>query len=233
MNYSELEYLKIHELNLFALEQKLKSGILKLEDLEDFMKDKGSVTINNELTTHVEWIALHPKLQDNLNYYPLEIPVEKTFDYLRREDIERFLPRFTAFFEANDAQSVCTDFQGLREMQKDGEYNTLISSTKIYEGKLLTLHAPLKSLGVIAPKIEKALELDHFMRNNYEKFASLTKTEKEILGLIASGYSSQEIADMKFISVATANTHRRNLKRKLEVKHFRELLRFAQAFDLV
>lgn len=101
------------------------------------------------------------------------------------------------------------------------------------EAKLPTPHSPLKNLGEITPKIEKALELNDFMKKNYEKFASLTKTEKEILQLLALGYSNKEVSNIKCISVTTVQTHRRNLKKKLEIKHFRDLLRFAQAFDLV
>lgn len=233
MNYSELESIRLQELNLIALEKKLKKGELKFEELGDFMQDKSFVAINNGATLTVEKLSMHTKLQNSLNYYPSEVPVGKAFDYVKKEDLIRLVPRFINFFKSHDLHSVCTDFEGFREMQRGGNYNTLMISAKIYNNKLLKINSPIKNLGTIAPKIEKALELDAFMRKSYEKFASLSKSEKEVLQLLASGYSNQEIADRKFISVTTVQTHRRNLKKKLYVKHFRDLLRFAQAFDLV
>lgn len=57
--------------------------------------------------------------------------------------------------------------------------------------------------------------------------AELTKREKEILCLVAEGYTSQEIADKIFIAVTTVNTHRRNLLQKIDVTNDNQLVRFA------
>lgn len=54
-------------------------------------------------------------------------------------------------------------------------------------------------------------------RSIYE--VPLTKREKEILKLIAEGFSSQQIADKLFISLRTVETHRLNINQKLDVKN--------------
>jgi DNA-binding NarL/FixJ family response regulator len=55
----------------------------------------------------------------------------------------------------------------------------------------------------------------------------LTKREKEILKLIAEGFSSQEIADKLFISLRTVETHRLNINQKLNVKNTAGLVKEA------
>ena len=60
----------------------------------------------------------------------------------------------------------------------------------------------------------------------------ITRREREVLGLIAKGFSSQEIADFLFISLRTVDTHRYNLLQKLDVKNAAGLLRAAIEMDL-
>ncbi|MFC5046489.1 response regulator [Aquimarina hainanensis] len=55
----------------------------------------------------------------------------------------------------------------------------------------------------------------------------LSKSERQILTLIGQGKSSSEIAAIRFNSVSTIETHRKNIIRKLGLKGKGELLRYA------
>lgn len=55
----------------------------------------------------------------------------------------------------------------------------------------------------------------------------LTKREREILGLIADGFSNKEIGEKLFISHRTVDTHRTNLMKKLDVNNIAGLIGFA------
>ncbi|WP_103865559.1 response regulator transcription factor [Aquimarina sp. I32.4] len=55
----------------------------------------------------------------------------------------------------------------------------------------------------------------------------LSKSEREILTLIGRGKTSSEIAAIRFNSVSTIETHRKNIIRKLGLKGKGELLRYA------
>lgn len=55
----------------------------------------------------------------------------------------------------------------------------------------------------------------------------LTQTEIEVVRLIADGLTTKEIANKKFVSFHTINTHRKNIFRKLEIKNTSELVIFA------
>ena len=55
----------------------------------------------------------------------------------------------------------------------------------------------------------------------------LTRREKEILSLIAKGFTDKEIAEQVFLSPLTITTHRKNILSKLGLKNKVELTRFA------
>ena len=62
---------------------------------------------------------------------------------------------------------------------------------------------------------------------------NLSKREKEVLGLIAKGLISKEIADKLFISVNTVNTHRQRIIEKLEVSNSAEAIQYAVMHGLI
>ena len=62
---------------------------------------------------------------------------------------------------------------------------------------------------------------------------AITEREEEILKLVAEGHTSQEIADMLFISVKTVERHRANLLQKLGLKDRLELTRYAIRVGLI
>lgn len=55
----------------------------------------------------------------------------------------------------------------------------------------------------------------------------LTNREREILQLIAEGYTSREIADMLHLSVKTVQNHRSKIMRKLDLHDRGELIKYA------
>jgi DNA-binding NarL/FixJ family response regulator len=61
----------------------------------------------------------------------------------------------------------------------------------------------------------------------------LSRREKEILELIAEGYTNPQIAEKLFVSPFTVDSHRKNLLAKLGVKNTAMLIRFAVEHKLV
>jgi DNA-binding NarL/FixJ family response regulator len=70
-------------------------------------------------------------------------------------------------------------------------------------------------------------EASEFVRNR------LTPREREIVQLLAEGKSSKEVAAALSISVKTAETHRANLMRKLQLHTVSELVRYAVRNQIV
>ncbi len=78
------------------------------------------------------------------------------------------------------------------------------------------------------------LMTERYVRNLQQSYSPdqpgtvhLTNREKEILKLIAEGYTSHEISKILFISPRTVDTHRSNLMQKLEIKNTAGLVRYA------
>ena len=62
---------------------------------------------------------------------------------------------------------------------------------------------------------------------------ALTPRQKEILRLVAEGFTNREIAEQLDISVRTVEVHRFNLMRRLRVRNVAQLLRQALLLRLL
>ncbi|WP_309144703.1 response regulator transcription factor [Bacillus sp. EB600] len=69
--------------------------------------------------------------------------------------------------------------------------------------------------------------LGSMKHGNADTYHLLSDREKEVLTLIAKGYSNKEIAEKLVISVKTVETHKGNLMEKLQMKTRPELVEYA------
>lgn len=60
-----------------------------------------------------------------------------------------------------------------------------------------------------------------------DPYHQLTDREREVLKLVAEGYTTKEIADMLVISLRTAEAYRSSLMKKLDIHNRTELIKFA------
>jgi two-component system response regulator NreC len=61
----------------------------------------------------------------------------------------------------------------------------------------------------------------------------LTRRERQVLKLIADGYTNAEIADKLVVSPSTVHSHRSNLMRKLDLSSRHELVQYARRHGLI
>jgi len=89
----------------------------------------------------------------------------------------------------------------------------------------------------LATEISQALvsELTHSSKkpSSYSVIPRLTKREKEILELIASEATTDEISKQLFISKNTVETHRKNLISKFQVRNSVGLVKAAMELDIL
>lgn len=71
------------------------------------------------------------------------------------------------------------------------------------------------------------LMMSGFLASEKSESKELSGREREILKLLAEGYSNKEIADMLVISVKTVETHRANIMKKHSFKNITELVLYA------
>lgn len=72
--------------------------------------------------------------------------------------------------------------------------------------------------GLESPGVQSSLSSKEGLSSpEMERIRSLTPRETEVLGLLASGNASQDVANELFISLTTVRTHIQNILKKLEV----------------
>ena len=74
--------------------------------------------------------------------------------------------------------------------------------------------------------------LEEFVRRGQElaeedSYDTLTDREREVLQLVAEGYTSREIAELLCVSVKTVETHRAHLTEKLGIRGTAGLTQYA------
>jgi DNA-binding NarL/FixJ family response regulator len=80
---------------------------------------------------------------------------------------------------------------------------------------------------------EAGESLREYQKSSVSKLPELSRREKEILGLIAEGYTNPQIAEKLFLSSFTVDSHRKNLLAKLDVKNTATLIRLAVERKLI
>jgi DNA-binding NarL/FixJ family response regulator len=81
----------------------------------------------------------------------------------------------------------------------------------------------------VDPELGATLVVD----NVASELDDLSERERDVLQLLALGYTNQEIAKKLYISVRTVDTHRAHIMRKLRLETRAELVLFALAHGLI
>jgi DNA-binding NarL/FixJ family response regulator len=86
------------------------------------------------------------------------------------------------------------------------------------------------SLSVLDNPGQMSVKMNALIRNcgcREEDKDELTEREKEVLALLASGYSNKDVAEKLFISIHTVISHRKNLVEKIGIKSLSGLTIYA------
>jgi len=83
--------------------------------------------------------------------------------------------------------------------------------------------------GYVEPALGARLVID----NSSPALEPLSERERDIVHLLALGYTNQEIGRKLFISVRTVDTHRAHIMRKLDLESRAELVMFALANGVI
>ncbi len=122
--------------------------------------------------------------------------------------------------------------QGLyiKKMMENGASGYILKNSS-KEELISAIHSIYK--GNIFFNGEVGQALTAYQRSSMIELPVLTRREKEILELIAEGYTNPQIAEKIFLSQFTVDSHRKNLLAKLNVKNTASLIRFAVEQKLI
>jgi len=122
--------------------------------------------------------------------------------------------------------------QGLyiKQMMENGASGYILKNSS-REELLKAIHAVCD--GGIYFSGEVGESLKQYQRSSVMEVPVLSRREKEVLELIAEGYTNPQIAEKLFVSPFTVDSHRKNLIAKLNVKNTAMLIRFAVENKLI
>ncbi len=114
----------------------------------------------------------------------------------------------------------------LRKVKQAGVHGIVLKEQKS-EAVIEAVRTVLNGKTYSPPETAENEQPGTFYQDAFTKKATLTRRELEVLVLIVKALNNKQIGEQLFISEYTVQTHRRNLKRKLEVDNTAELVRFA------
>ena len=125
-----------------------------------------------------------------------------------------------------------TSNQGLyiKKMMENGASGYILKNTS-REDLLEAIHAVRDGCIYFSGEVGEALK--QYQKSQHMELPAISRREKEVLALIAEGYTNGEIAEKLFVSQFTVDSHRKNLIAKLNVKNTAMLIRFAVEHKLV
>ena len=230
---TESEILECQNLNLFILDKLLSTEEFALEEIGEYiptffhLNNKEDLSIEYMNQSGCDWLELTATEINAMGRSFLD-------KYIHPETMKHVAPGILDFYKRGDRSKVYCDFQKVLDSRSQ-QYRLLFTVTKIYSSRpgLLTISHPVEYSESLAKKLDRMLGEQTFARNHFKQFSTLTKREVEILSLLAAGNSNPQIADQLCLSRRTVEQHRKNINRKLEIQNFADVMKYAQAFDLV
>jgi len=122
--------------------------------------------------------------------------------------------------------------QGLyiKKMMENGASGYILKNSS-KEELISAIHAVYEGAIFFGGEVGQALA--EYQKSSKTELPVLTPREREILGLIAEGYTNPQIAEKIFLSQFTVDSHRKNLLAKLNVKNTASLIRLAVERKLI
>jgi len=210
---------------LIADDQKLiREGLKVLLEMEE------SFMVIGEASNGQQAVDLYIKLRPDIVLMDIQMPVINGVEAIKKIlelDKEAKIIILTTF---DDDEYV---YEGLKSgalgyILKDSSIEKLSESIKvIYQGGALIEPSITKKILSELSKIEKV------QKQKEELIEELGAREKEILSLIAKGFSNSEIADILFLSVGTVKNYVTNILQKLEAKDRTEAVVKAKDLGLI
>jgi two-component system response regulator NreC len=117
----------------------------------------------------------------------------------------------------------------IRQVLASGAMGYILKDAAAHE-LLDAIHAVWRGEAVLSPAITR-LVIENYLRwGDLQKESStngLSPREREVLQLIAEGYSNKQIAEILCISIKTVQAHRMNLMSKLDLHDRADLIKYA------
>lgn len=148
------------------------------------------------------------------------------------KSIRKFLP---GFYKSRKTHQTKIFVQYVKRFGRS-DYIPFVTFTKPPQqrkGLVVRLPVMVNEFDTASKQIEQIVQMDQFKMKNFKRFQTLSDREYEVLKLLANGCNNPEIADRLFVSRQTVETHRKHIKKKLDIKSYRDIVKYGFAFNLI
>ena len=152
----------------------------------------------------------------------------EVMDIFNEHSTSGFKPKY--FASETEARNWLNDKFNTKNNKGEGS-NVAITFKGINDNGNYEFKGEVSNFSYAINDLKTIIEQYHFMRNNIEKYSSLTPREKETLKLIIKGYTNEQISEKMYISFNTVRTHRNSIWKKLEIKQITDCLRYQYFFN--
>jgi len=199
------------------------------EGLKSMLNKRDDIEIIGEAEDGIEAVRLIRKLKPDMILLDLSMPKMSGISVMK--DVKRELPdtRILLLTIHESDQYVLEAFEGGADgycIKDSSRQELMVAIDSILQGKTY-----------ISPGISDQV-MEGFLTNKKKlkektNWDTITQREREVLKLLAEGYSNKEIGDLLHISVKTVEKHRANLIGKLDLHNVAQLTAFAIKKGLV
>lgn len=216
------------------LENRIKEKIEEIEKIADSLPCV--IIVHNILTQSVEYMCKKGLIILNVTLEELKaIGPEYFTKYFNPKDAPEYTSKFMNLVQENSDPEGYTFFQQVRATKTD-TWKWYLSASQVIlmdDGNpilFLTTAQPIEVLTSLTNNVNNLLEDNQFYKDNFSRFAALTKREKEVLKLLSEGKTSIELAEILHLSIFTIETHRKKLRNKLGIKSPADFYNFARIY---
>ena len=195
----------------------LRSGIRLILEKENYIEVVGEVSNGNEVMQQLEEMQPHIILMD------ISMPILNGIFTTRK--VKNQFPHIKILMLSRHSA-----YEYVHQSFMAGANGYLVKSTAPSE-LLTAIRALAAGESYISSTISKVLVNEYIKMTNQSNQPSLdgglSERECEVLQLLVEGHSTNEIAEMLFISPNTVASHRKNIMQKLDIHSVSQLTQYA------
>ncbi len=198
--------------------------------LQMLLQSRGDIEIVGDVRNGREAVSAVERLHPDVVLMDLVMPGLNGIEATRQ--IRRIAPRTHVLI-----LSGYVDERQLLDAVRAGAAGFLIKTSDVNE-LLLAIDSAKRGNRYFSSKLNDNFDVDELLQQSRRPAAStpadkLTVREREVLQLVAEGYTNQGIADALVVSVKTVEAHKSHLQQKLRARNRADLIRYAISSGLV
>ncbi len=221
--------------------EEFRTELLVFKDLFSLHRPKYVLWLQEDFTTKLS-LEDHLWIEEKVNVVCLSHGLEKCAFVIGKDLLAQM--QVFKFFEEEQSCIEPRHFSGMEEalgwMIKNDE--PVIENAKDFEIKFngktaegksqYTIETSSSNTEAVLKSFNNILSENTFLKNNSERYFSLTNREKQVFQLYANEVGIKKISEELFLSELTVRTHWRNVKKKLSIKSHADIANYKNAFNL-